>query len=40
MDKIIFPRWNQQLPVLVEQIGLQRIVYRSNGIKDDRAIPR
>lgn len=25
-------------PVLVEQIGLQRVVYRGDGIKDNRAV--
>jgi len=26
-------------PVIIEQIRFQRVVYRSNGIEDDRAVP-
>lgn len=26
-------------PVIVEQIGFQRVVYRGDGIEDDRAVP-
>lgn len=29
----------KQSPVLVEQVRFQRVVYRGNGIKDDRAVP-
>lgn len=29
----------EQSPVLVEQVRFQRVVYRGNSIKDDRAVP-
>lgn len=35
----LFRTQNQQSPVLVKQVGFQRVVYRGNGIKDDRAVP-